>query len=351
MPDGKRLDQNLCWEIGIVRQMKHGEAICGDTATVKRSRDRVQLVLADGLGSGIQAAIASTLTSALVSQLTEAGFPVGESLCAVEKVLPVTRKHNLAYSTFTLVSAEGREVRLVQYDNPPAVFMRDGVPLAYPMASYEFGEKTVLESGLTMKSGDMLILFSDGISEAGRGVTTYAGWDRREMEDYLSRNIGPDDGARRVAAKVVSAAQALDLYEFHDDTTVAVLRLRERLTVNLRIGAADGSLPTEKEARCGSPAQENVSVTCSPETIRETISLLERYLQDGMMSLGAGQEQDEASKLLTMLTEQASDVNLVLCAAAPEPEQEKKESDVVELTLRLRKLLEEAGKSVTLGFC
>jgi len=60
------------------------------------------------------------------------------------------------------------------------------------------------------------------------------------MEDYLLRSVGPDDHARQVAARIVSAAQALDLYEFHDDTTVVVLRLRKLLadagkTVTLRI--------------------------------------------------------------------------------------------------------------------
>ncbi|MBQ7436382.1 MAG: serine/threonine-protein phosphatase [Oscillospiraceae bacterium] len=348
MSDGKRLEQNLCWEIGIVREAKHGEAVCGDSVVVKRSRDRVRLVLADGLGSGIQAAIASTLTSTLVSQLTEAGLSVGESMCTVEKALPVTKKHNLAYSTFTLASTEGREVRLVQYDNPPAVFMRDGVSLTYPTTTCQFGEKTVLESRLTMKGGDILILFSDGISEAGRGVTTYSGWDRGEMEDYLSRNIGPEDDARRVAAEVVSAAQALDLYEFHDDTTVAVLRLRERLTVDLRVEAEDGSLLTEKEGRCASPTPENLCVTCGRETIRETISLLERYLHDGMMSLRMGEEQDAASALLTLLTERASDVRLRLSAAVSGVGEKAEESDTAELTLRLRQLLEEAGKTVTL---
>ena len=114
MSDGKRLEQNLCWEIGIVQQRKHGEVICGDNVTVRKHGEWVQIVLADGLGSGIQANIAATLTSTLVSELTEAGFSTEDSLHTVDQVLPLTRKHNLAYSTFTLVSAEGRESRLVR---------------------------------------------------------------------------------------------------------------------------------------------------------------------------------------------------------------------------------------------
>ena len=349
MPDDRRLEQNLCWEIGIVQQMKHGEAICGDRVTVKKNGDRVRIVLSDGLGSGIQANIAATLTAMLVSELAEAGFGIGEMLHSIDEVLPVTRKHNLAYSTFTLVSTEGRKARLVQVDNPPAVLLRDGVPLAYPADTCERGGKTVSESELTLKSGDLLVLFSDGVSEAGRGVTTYAGWDRSEMEDFLTRNIGPDENARRVAAEVVSAVQALDLYEFHDDTTVAVLRLRERLRVNLRIGA-DGALPTAGEDLRRVPVQDGVQLACGLETLRKTVSMLEKYLQNGMMSLRMGEEQDEAAKLMAILTEQASDVNLMLSPGLDGLTECDGGSGAAALTLRLGRLLEEAGKSVTVGF-
>ena len=97
----------------------------------------------------------------------------------MDAALPVTKKHGLAYATFSLVSTEGRQVRVLQYDSPPAVFLRDGVSLDYPHQERTIREKPIQETVLTMKSGDMLVLFSDGVSEAGRGVTTYAGWVRR----------------------------------------------------------------------------------------------------------------------------------------------------------------------------
>ena len=170
------------------------------------------------------------------------------------------------------------------------------------------------------------------------------------MEDYLSRNLGPDDNARRVAAEVVSAVQALDLYEYHDDTTVVVLRLRERMTVDLLLGA-EGALP--KKQVCGQlfTEQDRIRTTCGKETVRETVSLLKRFLQDGMMSLRMGEEQTEASKLLALLAEQASDVNLLLNSAAAGEGEKNEITKAAELLLNLRQLLEEAGKTVTFGIC
>ena len=343
MAEQKRLEQNLCWEIGILQQCKHGHTVCGDRVLVSREDDRILLVLSDGLGSGIQANIASTLTATLISGLIKRGFPLEEGIRSVEAVLPVTKKHNLAYATFNLVSTEGRQVRVIQYDSPDAVFLRDGVSLDIPYRQHSLAGKELREAVLTMKSGDMLVLFSDGVSEAGRGVTTYSGWDRRIMEDYLFRSIHPDSTARQVAASILSSVQALDLFEFHDDTTVAVLRLRERLRVNLLIGFPDSRVPVGDAEGITLPVEDDPA-------LREALSVLRRCSQDGMMPLDLGEAEDRVSQLLKTLAEEASDVRIYFRAACGS-EQAGNASAAEErlnLVLSLRQCLEKLGKDVTL---
>lgn len=373
MADQNHLEENLCWEIGIIQQCKHGETLCGDHFIVSREDDRIQIVLSDGLGSGVQANIASTLTATLISGLTKRGLPLEDCIRSVIAVLPITKKHNLAYATFSLVSTVGRQVQIIQYDNPPAVFLRDGVSLTYPFESHTILEKTLQKSVLTMKKDDMLVLFSDGVSEAGRGVTTYSGWDRRQMEDYLFRSVQPDDCARQVAAKIISAVQALDLFEFHDDTTVIVLRLRERRTANLLIGFPEAWQPDEsflhsffaKEGLhiiCGKGASHAaasngiVGVDLAIEgdhTFTEMLSLIQHYQRDGMMSLGLGQAQDGASLLMKMLTEETSDVNILFHTTSNGEQAESASASMqkTEQIFCLQQLLTELGKTVTLSFC
>ena len=96
MAENGRLEKELCWEIGLVQQCKHGNTICGDHIVITQEGDRVRMVLSDGLGSGVQANIASTLTAKLVSGMTEKGFPVEDCLRAMTAVLPTTKKQNLA---------------------------------------------------------------------------------------------------------------------------------------------------------------------------------------------------------------------------------------------------------------
>jgi len=343
MAEWREADGKLCWELGIVQQEKNGESVCGDTARVSWDDDDVQIVLSDGLGSGIQASIASLLTASMVSAMSRSRFPVEDTLRAVEAVLPVTKKHGLAYATFTLATTDGRKVRLLQYDNPSAMLLRDGVSLHYPYETLITGEKTILESSLSLKPGDMLVLFSDGISEAGRGVTTYSGWNRNEMEDYLLRSVGPDDHARQVAARIVSAAQALDLYEFHDDTTVIVLRLRERLSVNLLIDSTERTQRETQSVMSTESASKEINASVQGEReLQKLIDQLERYLGNGMMSLGIKAEADNVSELTDLLAEQASDVNILFRAGG---------SVIPEEILWLWKLLADAGKTVTLRAC
>ena len=357
MAERREAERTLCWEIGFVQQAKNGEVICGDTAAVSGNHDDVLVVLSDGLGSGIQASIASSLTAAVVSAMSRSLFPVESVIRTIEAVLPVTKKHGLAYATFTLAKTDGSRVRLVQYDNPPALFLRDGVSLRYPYETLTIGDKTILESSLSMKPGDMLVLFSDGISEAGRGVTTYSGWDRNEMEDYLLRSVGPEDHARKVAAGIVSAAQALDLYEFHDDTTVIVLRLRERLSVNLLFDPSGHTHEEEEKIMSTDSAPEEINASVQGgQELRELVDQLERYLGNGMMSLGVAGEADVTSKLTELLAEQASDVNILFRAAGENggfqlPDQSTGGSVIPAEILRLQKLLTDAGKTVTLRIC
>lgn len=341
MAEEARLEEKLCWEFGVVQQNKNGQPVCGDRILVSREDDRVQIVLSDGLGSGTQANIASTLTASLIAGLTKRGFPLEDCIRSVDAALPVTKKHGLAYATFSLVSTEGRQVRVLQYDSPPAVFLRDGVSLDYPHQERTIREKPIQETVLTMKSGDMLVLFSDGVSEAGRGVTTYAGWDRRQMEDYLLRSVRPEDHARHVAANILSAVQALDLFEFHDDTSVAVLRLRERLSVNLLIGPSGSRLP-EGDAEGITLAVED------GQSLSELLSVVRRYSENGMMSLDLAEAEDRISQQLKMLAEEASDIRILVCAASDRGQAGGQRLDQV---FALRRCLEDLGKEVTLRIC
>ena len=384
---------NTVWDISVISRNKDGETLCGDQCTLEWADDDATVILSDGLGSGVKANILSTLTSTMLTTMLKGDVPIEECVTTVAETLPMCKERKLAYATFTILQTNGSRVRLIQYDNPSAVFVHDGAIAKYNYSVNFIQEKELHESHLHFDVGDMLVLFSDGVSEAGRGVTTDAGWARQDIEDFILRNYTPNVSAQRVAASILSTVRTLDLDAMHDDTTIVVARLRERCPVNIMIGppeSKDDDLSTirlffGKEGKhivCGGttakavaeylgvkvrtlpgsgteevpPMSEIHGVDLATEgvvTINATMERIKAYLADGMYTLELARMKDGASRLALILLEEATEINVLFGNAINLAQQdgdfgfERK----LQLVQELRDMLTMAGKTVKMSIC
>lgn len=393
MNKGIRWNSNTVWDIGVVSKNKDGESLCGDQCVVEHAGNSTTVILSDGLGSGVKANILSTLTSTMLTTMLQGNVPLDECVTTVAETLPMCRERKLAYATFTILMTEGDTVRLVQYDNPSAIFLKNGAVKRYNYSAHFIQEKELHESRLNMDTGDMVILFSDGVTEAGRGVTTGAGWPISSIEDFVTRNYSPDISAQRMAAKIMSCVQSLDLDTMEDDATVVVARLRSRCPVNVMVGPPehkDDDLSTmrlffAKEGKhvvCGGTTAKAVSeylgarvrtlpasgtetvppmseiqgvdlVTEGVVTINAVLQIIKNYQKDGMYTLELIGQKDGASKLAEMLLEDATEINILFGNAINFAQQagefsfEKK----LQLIQEIRDALRIAGKKVKMSIC
>ena len=384
---------NTVWDISVISRNKDGETLCGDQCTLEWADDDATVILSDGLGSGVKANILSTLTSTMLTTMLKGDVPIEECVTTVAETLPMCKERKLAYATFTILQTNGSRVRLIQYDNPSAVFVHDGAIAKYNYSVNFIQEKELHESHLHFDVGDMLVLFSDGVSEAGRGVTTDAGWAQQDIEDFILRNYTPNVSAQRVAASILSTVRTLDLDAMHDDTTIVVARLRERCPVNIMIGppeSKDDDLSTirlffGKEGKhivCGGttakavaeylgvkvrtlpgsgteevpPMSEIHGVDLATEgvvTINATMERIKAYLADGMYTLELARMKDGASRLALILLEEATEINVLFGNAINLAQQdgdfgfERK----LQLVQELRDMLTMAGKTVKMSIC
>ena len=384
---------NTVWDISVISRNKDGETLCGDQCTLEWADDDATVILSDGLGSGVKANILSTLTSTMLTTMLKGNVPIEECVTTVAETLPMCKERKLAYATFTILQTNGSRVRLIQYDNPSAVFVHDGAIAKYNYSVNFIQEKELHESHLHFDVGDMLVLFSDGVSEAGRGVTTDAGWAQQDIEDFILRNYTPDVSAQRVAASILSTVRTLDLDAMHDDTTIVVARLRERCPVNIMIGppeSKDDDLSTirlffGKEGKhivCGGttakavaeylgvkvrtlpgsgteevpPMSEIHGVDLATEgvvTINATMERIKAYLAAGMYTLELARMKDGASRLALILLEEATEINVLFGNAINLAQQdgdfgfERK----LQLVQELRDMLTMAGKTVKMSIC
>ena len=351
--------RNTVWDISVISRNKNGETLCGDQCALEWDDNDATVILSDGLGSGVKANILSTLTTTMLTTMLKGNVPIDECVTTVAETLPMCKERKLAYATFTILQTAGTRARLIQYDNPNAVFVHNGAIGKYNYSVNFIQEKELHESYLHFDVGDMLVLFSDGVSEAGRGVTTDAGWARQDIEDFILRNYSPTVSSQRMAASILSTVKTLDMDAMHDDTTVVVARLRERCPVNVMIASYLGvkvhTLPGSGTEEVP-PMSEIHGVDLTTEgvvTVNVTMKRIKDYLADGMYTLELDRMKDGASKLALVLLEEATEVNVLFGNASNLAQQDTEFSfeRKLQLVQELRNMLTLAGKTVKMSIC
>ncbi|WP_312692911.1 SpoIIE family protein phosphatase [Caproiciproducens sp.] len=218
---------------------KYGEELCGDKVLISRTKDATVAVLADGLGSGVKANILSTLTSSIISTMLEEGATLVEAVETIAKTLPVCNVRKLAYSTFSVIKiSDSGDVSLVEFDNPPCIFVRNGrvIDLEDCSEIKECADKTVKESHFTVHAGDVIALISDGIVYAGVGQALNFGWNWENVSSWLAKTTLKETSAPRLAVSLSQAVNELYLGKPGDDCTDLIFKITPRCMVNLLSG-------------------------------------------------------------------------------------------------------------------
>lgn len=261
-------------ESGYVSLNKKGEELCGDKVEVLRDNDSITMVLSDGLGSGVKANILATLTSTMLARMASNHLPIEECVKTIAETLPVCKVRGVAYSTFSLLhlDLEGKGY-LVEYDNPQAIFIRDGKSLDLPREKLNFSEKEVFLTKLSLQENDLIYIFSDGAPHAGIGKSLNFGWKRENIIDYIERNYHQEYTASANAALVGDICNYLYLYEPGDDTTISVLKIRTKSTCNVLIGPP-ANKNDDKKVLGNFFKQEGTKIVCGGTTSK----IVSKYL-------------------------------------------------------------------------
>lgn len=227
----------LCLESGYTSLNKKNEELCGDRVESIVSGDYTTLVLADGLGSGVKANILSTLTSKILCTMVASEISIEECVETILQSLPVCKVRGVAYSTFSVIHMNSRgQGVLFEFDNPQAILVRGCKCMDFDRTAMDVLGKTVYKTDLDLRAGDIVVVMSDGVIHAGIGMTMNLGWQRPEVMEFLDDNVRPDMSARAVACLLAGVCNDLYLGTPGDDTTVAAVKVREKLNVSLMIG-------------------------------------------------------------------------------------------------------------------
>ncbi|HPN39829.1 MAG TPA: SpoIIE family protein phosphatase [Melioribacteraceae bacterium] len=229
--------KNLFVEVDYAQEEKNGEEICGDSFALKQipEEERRIVVLSDGLGSGVKANILSCMTAEMAVRFIASDMDLVESVKVIMDVLPVCEVRKISYSTLTVVDTLlNGETRIIEMDNPPHIHLRgnkivkDEKVKEYTATGWQ--NRTIRVSSTKVEPEDRIIIFSDGITQAGLGSKNFhLGWRYNGCLDYAINQVTKDPkiSARKLASNIIGEALTHEEdYVPHDDMTCAVIYFR-----------------------------------------------------------------------------------------------------------------------------
>lgn len=157
--------------IGISKYAKDG-VVCGDScAGTKLDENNYLFLLSDGMGSGKKAAGESMLTVNTLYQFMKAGFEPDVALSALNAIL-VMKSEDEIFTTVDVATLNMRTgvINFYKAGSADAYIKRGGMVETIKRGSLPMGivEKVKAENVIRrLRPGDMVVMASDGISDAG----------------------------------------------------------------------------------------------------------------------------------------------------------------------------------------
>ena len=223
-------------DVNICNRHKFGKSCSGDVFVSRRSADgsSVCAVLADGLGSGLQANVAASLTGTMALEYIMADVDIRHAAEMIMDALPLCPERHISYSTFTMLRADiDGTVKLIEYGNPPALHLRDAATLPIPREPFtlpRWNGREMSYATFHVELHDHIVFCSDGVTQAGFGTDRYPfGWGIDNLAAFLGRQLAaaPDTGSADLAPLVVAQALQKDSGIPGDDITCVVLHDRK----------------------------------------------------------------------------------------------------------------------------
>lgn len=211
-----------CISSAVTQRSAGGAEVCGDCyLEFDSDLGRHYIILCDGMGSGKKAYRESKMTAELLREFLKSGFLKDKAVSMLNSLLAV-KGDDESFST----------VDLFEFDmhTGDAEFLKIGSAQSYIRRKDEIETlcSACLPVGILdevrtyvisrrLSAGDIVVMMSDGVGEAGYGVL---------KGEWIKRMIKSANGdMKALADNILAEAQRRSYPEKDDDMTVAVLRI------------------------------------------------------------------------------------------------------------------------------
>jgi len=211
-------------DIGFFQKEKDSEPVCGDTIVhFKTDKGKYYVILCDGMGSGCDASRESRMTADLLSGFLKAGFSKNIAINLINSTLALKMDRE-GFSTIDLCEIDLRSAK--------TEFIKIGGAQSYIKTQNNI--ETVITKGIPagimesintdnitrqLSDNDMIVMVSDGVSEAGYGVM------RGEWVKGLMKSEGLEN--KELAKSIVTNARKKIYPRTPDDMSAVVITLHK----------------------------------------------------------------------------------------------------------------------------
>lgn len=204
---------------GVASAIKKGEKASGDTHSVIKINEHAFLMaLSDGMGSGEYAKRVSEAAISLIEAFYRAEMPEETVLKTINKLLSFNRDERFTCIDIAAVNLNTGRADFVKIGSPAGIIMRAGEIKVLESASLPLGILDNLKPTVCsefLKSGDMVVFMSDGVSSAFPSST--------ELYEFLQglKPLNPQS----LADKILGGALDRSGHTATDDMTVLCTRI------------------------------------------------------------------------------------------------------------------------------
>ena len=298
-------------EISYAQQPKKNGAPCGDVLMYDRTGNSTLVVVSDGLGSGVRANISATMASSRLLELIRRGFSVRDAFHNVVATMHEARQRDLPYAVLTLVQIlNDGAATVLSYEMPEPVFIAGGYASLLKFRSFTLGGEVVCESNCFLDEGNHILIVSDGVTQAGMGVTLRLGWTSEGYCGYVNGLLRSGAAVRNISEQTLIESLRISKGRRGDDTTCALISCRNGNVVNIMTGPPESK---ENDAAAAETflGSDGIKVVCGSSTA----GIISRYSRKPLRVDNTSQSMIEPPKYemegVDLVTEGAVTLNQV----------------------------------------
>lgn len=212
------------------------EEISGDTAISSGLPDgSLALILSDGMGKGIRAAALSRAATSRLRKNLKGGMAPAHAIKEVNTFMVSHAKaENFATLDLLIIDRNTRKAKFYKMGAASSFVLRDGKVRMFEQAALPIGiipEIRLTHVALQLRPGDIVLMASDGITEAGREVDAAAAdrdidgtWLRELLEERAPAEFA-GISARKLARWILAETVRQYGERERDDLTVAAIKI------------------------------------------------------------------------------------------------------------------------------